>query len=96
MYIRAIAISFGVVRFVVRAQAQLQLGGSGGMFPQKNFWILEAMRVLLRPQAMRVLLRPQAARGVWGHISPEKFLDFRGYESASETMFGPIGLLLGG
>ena len=43
--LRAVAIRFGVVRFVVCAQEHYTLGGSGGMFPQKVF----AMRLLLRP-----------------------------------------------
>ena len=46
---RAVAIKFGVVRFVANACVNtLQLGGSGGMLPQKRFWNLEAMILLLR------------------------------------------------
>ena len=36
---RAVAIRFGVVRLVVRAQECYTLGGSGGMLPQENFGI---------------------------------------------------------
>ena len=43
--LRAAAIRFGVVRFVVCVQERYILGGSGGMFPQK----ILAMRLLLRP-----------------------------------------------
>ena len=42
--LRAVAIRFGVVRFIVCAQERYTLGGSGGMFPQK----ILAMRLLLR------------------------------------------------
>ena len=34
---RAVAIRFGVVRFVVRVQECYMLGGSGSMLPQKKF-----------------------------------------------------------
>ena len=34
--VRAVAIRFGVVRFIVCAQERYTLGGSGAMFPQKN------------------------------------------------------------
>ena len=39
LYIRAVAIRFGVVRLVVRAQERYTLGGSAGMLPQENFEI---------------------------------------------------------
>ena len=36
---RAVAIRFGVIRLVVRAQERYTLGGPGGMLPQENFEI---------------------------------------------------------
>ena len=39
---RAIAIRFGVVRFVVHVQEYYTLAGPGGMFPQKKFRGYEA------------------------------------------------------
>ena len=36
------------------------------------------------------------ARGVWGHAPSKIFLEFRGYKIASETIFGPQTMLLGG
>ena len=36
-YFRAVAIRFGVIRLVVRAQECYTLGGPGGMLPQEKF-----------------------------------------------------------
>ena len=36
---RAVAIRFGVIRLVVRAQERYTLEGPGGMLPQENFEI---------------------------------------------------------
>ena len=36
---RAVAIRFGAIRLVVRAQECYTVGGSGGMLPQENFEI---------------------------------------------------------
>ena len=35
---------------------------------------------------VRLVVRAKTPRGVWGHVPPQNFLKFRGYEIASETI----------
>ena len=53
----------------------------------KEHWLPRA--VAIKFGVVRLVVRDATARGVWGHAPPRTYLEFRGYEIASETIFGP-------